>query len=90
VIADDVDMSRRAVRKWFWVESVSAAASLVLALVTLMSREWIEFLFGVDPDYGSGALEWAIVVGLGVAAVVFGLLSRAEWRAAPRSATSEQ
>ncbi|MDR7255149.1 nitrogen fixation/metabolism regulation signal transduction histidine kinase [Nocardioides sp. BE266] len=64
----------------FWVEAVLSGACLVLMVVTLISREWIEFLFGVDPDNGSGALEWALVVALGLAAVVSGLLARANWR----------
>jgi hypothetical protein len=80
--ADDVEMSRRAVRKWFWVESALAAASFVLAVITIVSREWIEFLFGIDPDNGSGALEWALVAGLAITAAVFGLLARSEWRTA--------
>jgi hypothetical protein len=88
--ADDVEMSRRPVRTWFWVESALAAASFMLAVVTVISREWIEFLFGVDPDHGSGALEWALVAGPAIAAAVFGLLARSEWRAALRSAPSEQ
>jgi len=73
---------RRPVRKWFWVESALAAVSFVLAVVTVISREWIEFLFGVDPDHGSGALEWAIVAGLAITAAAFGLLARYEWRTA--------
>ena len=66
----------------FWVEAVLSGAFLVLMIVTLISREWIELLFGVDPDNGSGALEWALVIALGVAALVSGLLARADWRRA--------
>lgn len=64
----------------FWVEAALSGACLLLMVVTLISREWIEIVFGVDPDNGSGALEWALVVGLGLAAALSGLLARADWR----------
>jgi hypothetical protein len=64
----------------FWLALGLAFASLVLALVTLVTREWIELVFRVDPDGGSGALEWLIVVVLVAASAVFGLLARLEWR----------
>jgi uncharacterized membrane protein YhaH (DUF805 family) len=74
---------RRAVRRRFWGAATLAATAAVLCVVTLISREWIEAVFGVDPDGGSGALEWAIVLGLALCALCSGLLARAEWRAAP-------
>jgi hypothetical protein len=69
---------RRATK--FWIESWVAAASGFLCVLTLIRKDWIEWLFGVDPDRGSGALEWAIVGGLIALAVVSALLARREWR----------
>ena len=66
----------------FWVESVLAAVTGVLTVVTLISREWIELLTGWDPDRGSGALEWAIVVVLALATVAAAWSARGRWRAA--------
>ena len=70
----------RKARMRFWIEVVLAAVTAALLLLTLISREWIEEVFGVEPDAGSGALEWAIVIALAVAMVAFSLLARAEWK----------
>ncbi|GAA0931257.1 hypothetical protein GCM10009554_15010 [Kribbella koreensis] len=75
-----------AVRTRFWLQSGFSVAALLLAVVTLISREWIELLIGWDPDGGNGALEWAIVAVLSVAALCFGLAARREW-CRPRTAT---
>jgi hypothetical protein len=62
------------------VETGVAIAAAALAVLTLISREWIEFLTGWDPDGGNGALEWGIVVVLAVIAVGLSLRARADWR----------
>ena len=74
-------MSRRA-RARYRVEVALASLTGFLLVLTLVSREWIEVLFGVDPDGGDGSLEWAIVGALLVSTVVFTMLARAEWRRA--------
>ena len=68
------------VRGRFWIESVLAAASALLAVLTAVWHDWIELISGVDPDHGSGGLEWLIVALAVATAVGFAALARAEWR----------
>jgi hypothetical protein len=68
------------VRARFWFEAVLAVLAIGLFLLTLVSRNWIELVFGFEPDQSSGALEWVIVGGLFVLAVAFSAAARAEWR----------
>jgi uncharacterized membrane protein YhaH (DUF805 family) len=70
----------RTVRRRFWLETGLACLTAALLVLTLVSQEWIEESFGVDPDGGSGALEWGIVLALAVATVVLALVARRERR----------
>jgi hypothetical protein len=73
-------MARKTLRKRFWLEICCGALGSLLFVLTLISKEWIEEIFHADPDRGSGALEWAITLGLlGIAAVSF-VLARREFR----------
>lgn len=67
-------------RARFWIEAGLATLTGILFIVTVISREWIEEIFKVDPDGGDGSLEWAIVAGLFAALLTLSLLARAEWR----------
>jgi len=60
----------------FWIEAVVAGAGLALFLLTLFTREWIEMLTGLDPDGGSGALEFSLALGLLVVAAASAFLAR--------------
>jgi hypothetical protein len=48
-------------RRRFWSEAAAAVASGLLAVVTVIWPDWIERGFGIEPDQGSGELEWLIV-----------------------------
>ena len=63
----------------FCIEAGLAALSGFLCLLTLVWRDWIEAVFGVDPDHHSGSLEWAIVATLLGVAAVSSILALAEW-----------
>jgi hypothetical protein len=75
------------VRARFWVELGCAGLSALLCIMTLISRDWIEILFQVDPDNHSGSLEWSIVAVLFVVTALLGILARSEWR--PRASRQE-
>jgi len=69
-------------RRQFWAAFSCGVSSALLAIITVISREWIEFVFGVDPDGGNGALEWTIVLVTSAVAVVCLGWARLEWRRA--------
>lgn len=56
-----------------------AVMTALLTLLTLISREWIEVVFGVGPDGGSGTLEWALVAAGFSATAVSSVMARLEW-----------
>jgi hypothetical protein len=64
----------------FWVRLALAAMSAALLVVTLAWHDWIEIVFRVDPDHGSGWLEWLIVVLAFGLTLTFGASARQEWR----------
>jgi hypothetical protein len=69
-------------RRRFWLELVLGSITSGLAVVTVFWRDWIETVFRVDPDKGSGSAEWlAIVIFLAVT-VILAVSARAEWRRA--------
>jgi hypothetical protein len=71
-------------RTRFWIEGVLAFLSGLLLLATAAWPDWIELVFRVDPDRGSGALEWVIVGVVVLWTASMGVLARLEWRRAAR------
>ena len=67
-------------RRRLRLEIVLAASSAMLCVLTFVTPEWIEKLTGLEPDSGSGALEWIIAGGFLVAAVVSAVLARRDYR----------
>jgi hypothetical protein len=67
------------VRRRFWIETGLALVSGLLALLTLLWKDWIELVFKVDPDASSGALEWLIMGVLLAITLTTATLARREW-----------
>jgi hypothetical protein len=66
----------------FWAMAGLACGSLLLLLMTLVWKDWIEIVFRADPDQGTGAVEWLIVACTSAATVIFTICARIEWRQA--------
>ena len=68
------------VRRRFWVEAALTAVTGVLFLLTLVWRDWLEAVFGWDPDHHDGSAEWLLVAGLFVVTAALYAVTRVEWR----------
>jgi hypothetical protein len=66
----------------YWFEAGLAVAAIILAIMTMIWPNWIEILFKIDPDEGSGALELSVVVGLLGVSIASMLLAGRDWRRA--------
>jgi hypothetical protein len=56
--------AKRILWRRLWAETVVAAISGSLCLITALWPDWIEAVSGWDPDQHNGAVEWAIVAML--------------------------
>ncbi len=72
----------KTLRRRFWLETSIAIVTSILFVVTLLLRDWIEIVFGVDPDNHSGTLEWLIIGALLVMTLTLFTLARYEWHRA--------
>jgi hypothetical protein len=73
-------LMKRQLGPLFWVEALLAAGNAILLVMTLVWKDWVEIVFDVNPDAGSGAVEWAIVGITLVLSIVLLLLALAELR----------
>ena len=70
----------RNVSRRFWVTAGLAFVSGVFSVITPMRPDWIEWVFGFDPDNGSGFVEWAIVLCLVTTTAILSFVAGYEWR----------
>ena len=71
---------RRNIGRLFWAETGLAAISGILALITPVFPDWIEFVSGWDPDQHDGSVEVLIAAGLFVVALAMAAAAAIEWR----------
>jgi hypothetical protein len=64
----------------FHIELVLAITSAVLGVATLAAPTWLERGTGLDPDFGSGHLEWAVAGVFAAMALAAALSARSHYR----------
>jgi hypothetical protein len=70
----------RSVRGRFWLEAALASVTACLMLLTLIVPDWLEEIFGLDPDGGTGTVEIGIVVALVIATALLTVAAHRERR----------
>jgi hypothetical protein len=73
---------KQGLRNRFWLASMLVVVAGGLAIVTLIQRDWIELIFGLEADNHSGSLEWLIVTIFLAASVTSTYFALYEWRRA--------
>ena len=64
----------------YWIEVGAALLSAFLAVLSVLWKDWIELLFDVDPDNGSGALEFGLALAFAAVALILSLVARRQHR----------
>jgi hypothetical protein len=62
------------------LEAAIAVLAGALGILTLVWRDWIEFLTGWDPDHHNGSVEWLVVAALLAIAVAMGTVATRHWK----------
>jgi hypothetical protein len=73
---------KNALRWRFWLETTLAIVTSILFVITLVRNDWIEIVFGIDPDKNNGTIEWLTVGVFIVLTITLFMLARYEWRRA--------
>ncbi len=69
---------------------IEIVLSVILGATTILTAlwpDWIEGLFGFDPDGGNGTVEWLIVAALAVVTIAVAALARRDLRVLRRQTT---
>ena len=66
----------------FWLQAGLGSITGATAIITLFWRDWIEVVFGMDPDRGNGSAEWLVVLVLLFLTIALAVGARHEWRRA--------
>jgi hypothetical protein len=69
-------------RRRFWLESILASVTGIVAVFALFWHDWIEAIFRIEPDKGDGSAEWLIVLILLMITAASGAGACLEWRRA--------
>jgi len=67
-------------RKRFYPEFIMGIITTIAFLYTLVTPDWIEAVFHVDPDAGNGSAEWLVVGALVAVTVALFVAAGYEWR----------
>jgi hypothetical protein len=70
----------RRVRLRLWCGTAATVLCAALLVLTLAVPQWIEVLFGADPDAGSGETEWGIVLALAAVTAISAGFTVRTWR----------
>jgi hypothetical protein len=82
-------MTHRPSLRWR-IEAALGAISAVLLALTLAIPNWIERIFGFEPDGGDGSAEWGLAISLAIATLLlFADAHRLRSRAARASAPTK-